>query len=218
MLLVSCQPQGADDTEDVIKAKNHISRSSAPSLGESDGSPLGGTTVVTTRESSPSRNRRESGPPEQSSSGLAWLVNGDKGVIKKMVLMMEIILHVKVMLYGTSLHLEMSNTSPVADETSRLSRQATSNEHFACSNSSLVVGVDECHGTANKSGLHNVLHFCITCTCCISLFSDLGTAVNFLWGFIFLIILMAGICDAFLLQGLCAAPTRCDNAAVERYA
>ncbi|XP_057508579.1 uncharacterized protein LOC130791467 [Actinidia eriantha] len=77
----------------------------------------------------------------------------------------------------------MSNTSPVADETSRLSRQATSNEHFACSNSSL--------------------------------FSNLDTAVNFLWGFIFLIIFMAGICDAFLLQGICAAPTRCDNAAVD---
>ncbi|GFZ00539.1 methylcrotonyl-CoA carboxylase alpha chain [Actinidia rufa] len=88
MLWVSCRPQGEDDTEGVIKGKNHISRSSAPSVGESDGSPLGGTTVVTTRESSPSRNRRESGPPEQSSSCLAWLVNGDK-----VVLMMEIILH-----------------------------------------------------------------------------------------------------------------------------
>ena len=102
MLWVSCWPQGAEDTEDVIKGKNHISRSSAPSVGESDGSPLGGTTVVTTSESSPSRNRRESGSPEQSSSCLAWLVNGDK-----VVLMMEIILHVKVMLYATFLHLEM---------------------------------------------------------------------------------------------------------------
>ncbi|GFY83710.1 SIN3-like 4 [Actinidia rufa] len=72
MLWVSCRPQGAEDTEDVIKGKNHISRSSAPSVGESDGSPLGGPTVVTTRESSPSKNRRESGPPEQSSSCLAW--------------------------------------------------------------------------------------------------------------------------------------------------
>ncbi|GFY83708.1 SIN3-like 4 [Actinidia rufa] len=71
MLYVSCWPQGAEDTEDVIKGKNHISRSSAPSVGESDGSPLGGTTVVTTRESSPSRNRHESGSPEQSSSCLA---------------------------------------------------------------------------------------------------------------------------------------------------
>ncbi|GFY83713.1 methylcrotonyl-CoA carboxylase alpha chain [Actinidia rufa] len=125
MLWVSCRPQGADDTEDVIKGKNHISRSSAPSVGESDGSPLGGPTVVTTRESSPSRNR---------CSCLAWLVNGDK-----VVLMMEIILHVKVILYVTSPLGNVLSTSTVADETSRLSRQATSNEHLACSNSSRLL-------------------------------------------------------------------------------
>ncbi|GFZ00526.1 SIN3-like 3 [Actinidia rufa] len=109
MLWVSCWPQGEDDTEGVIKGKNHISRSSAPSVGESDGSPLGGTTVVTTRESVLPETDVKVVPPEQSSSCLACIPP-----------------------LGN-----VPSTSTAADETSRLSRQATSNEHLACSNSSV---------------------------------------------------------------------------------
>ncbi|XP_057509784.1 paired amphipathic helix protein Sin3-like 4 [Actinidia eriantha] len=169
MLWVSCRPQGADNTEDCITAKNPISRSSAPSVGESDGSTLGGTTVVTTRESSPSRNRRESGPPEQSSSGLAWLVNSDKRVKENGSHDGDHTTCKSDALWNIPPHGNVSSTSAVADETSGLSRQATSNEHLACSNSSLAAGVDECHGTANTENK----------------------------------------------SGLCAAPTRCDNAAVD---
>ncbi|GFZ00105.1 SIN3-like 4 [Actinidia rufa] len=141
MLWVSCRPQGADNTEDCTTAKNPISRSSAPSVGESDGSTIGGTTVVTTRESSPSRNRRESGPPEQSSSGLAWLVNGDKRVKEN----------------GSH---DGDHTTCKSDALWNIPSTWKCFEYFC---------LHECHGTANTENK----------------------------------------------SGLCAAPTRCDNAAVD---
>ncbi|CAL5416118.1 unnamed protein product [Camellia sinensis] len=70
---VPCRPQGAEDTEDVVKAKNQISQSGAASVGESNGSPVGGATVITTKDSNPSKTGDESNPPEQLSSYQAWL-------------------------------------------------------------------------------------------------------------------------------------------------
>ncbi|XP_028090187.1 paired amphipathic helix protein Sin3-like 4 isoform X2 [Camellia sinensis] len=76
---VPCRPQGAEDTEDVVKAKNQISQSGAASVGESNGSPVGGATVITTKDSNPSKNGDESNPPEQLSSCQAGLVTGGLG-------------------------------------------------------------------------------------------------------------------------------------------
>ncbi|GMP39341.1 hypothetical protein CsSME_00010210 [Camellia sinensis var. sinensis] len=61
---VPCRPQGAEDAEDVVKAKNQISQSGAASVGESNGSPVGD----------------ESNPPEQLSSCQAGLVTGGNGM------------------------------------------------------------------------------------------------------------------------------------------
>ena len=79
---VPCQPQGAEDTEDVVKAKNQISQSGAASVGESNGSPVGGATVITTKDSNPSKNGDESNPPEQLSSCQAGLVTSGNGMKK----------------------------------------------------------------------------------------------------------------------------------------
>ncbi|KAI8027989.1 Paired amphipathic helix protein Sin3-like 4 [Camellia lanceoleosa] len=54
---VPCRPQGAEDTKDVVKAKNQISQSGATSVGEN-----------------------ESNPPEQLSSCQAGLVTGGNGM------------------------------------------------------------------------------------------------------------------------------------------
>ncbi|CAL5379839.1 unnamed protein product [Camellia sinensis] len=77
---VPCRPQGAEDAEDVVKAKNQISQSGAASIGESNGSPVGGATVITTKDSNPSKNGDESNPPEQLSSCQAGLVTGGNGM------------------------------------------------------------------------------------------------------------------------------------------
>ncbi|CAL5377910.1 unnamed protein product [Camellia sinensis] len=76
---VPCRPQGAEDAEDVVKAKNQISQSGAASVGESNGSLVGGATVITTKDSNPSKNGDESNPPEQLSSCQAGLVTGGLG-------------------------------------------------------------------------------------------------------------------------------------------
>lgn len=70
--------QGTEDTEDVMKSKNQVSRS----VTEGDASPVAGTTVTSTKLSSPSRNGDERTSPEQSSACLASLVNGDNGAKK----------------------------------------------------------------------------------------------------------------------------------------
>lgn len=75
VLGVPSRPQGAEDTEDVVKAKNHSSKS-----GDSEGSPNGGGATVLNKHSNLSRNGDESIPPEQSSSCKAWLLNGDNGI------------------------------------------------------------------------------------------------------------------------------------------
>ncbi|CAL5388156.1 unnamed protein product [Camellia sinensis] len=77
---VPCRPQGAEDTEDVVKAKNQISQSGAASVGESNGSPIGGATIITTKDSNPSKNGDESNPPEQLSSCQDGLVTGGNGM------------------------------------------------------------------------------------------------------------------------------------------
>ncbi|GMP61112.1 hypothetical protein CsSME_00023707 [Camellia sinensis var. sinensis] len=56
MLEVPSRPKRAEDMEDVVKDKNHISQNGAANVGESKGSLIGGTTIITTKKSNPSRN------------------------------------------------------------------------------------------------------------------------------------------------------------------
>ncbi|KAL6969502.1 hypothetical protein U1Q18_029214 [Sarracenia purpurea var. burkii] len=141
MLGVPCRPHGTDDTEDVIKAKNHISRRGATNVGESDGSPVGGTTVITTKESNPLRNGHESTSPEESNSFIAWLINGDNGVKEGRPRSVEHATRKSDALRNIGLLGNVPSTITVADEISGVSRQATVNESLAGSN------------TGKKSGL-----------------------------------------------------------------
>ncbi|KAK6931145.1 Histone deacetylase interacting domain [Dillenia turbinata] len=79
MLGVPSRPQGAEDTEDVVKAKNHVIQNAAVSAGESEGSPGGGATLLSSKQLNSSRNGDDGITPEQSSCSRTWLVNGDSG-------------------------------------------------------------------------------------------------------------------------------------------
>ncbi|XVE84974.1 hypothetical protein DITRI_Ditri17bG0054700 [Diplodiscus trichospermus] len=79
MFGVPSRPQGAEDTEDVVKANNNVKNGSA-SVGESEESPGGGAAVMNSKHSNPFRNGDESIAPEQSSSSRYWLLNGDNGI------------------------------------------------------------------------------------------------------------------------------------------
>ncbi|XP_058193271.1 paired amphipathic helix protein Sin3-like 3 [Rhododendron vialii] len=144
--------QGTEDTEHVMKAKNQVSRS----VAEGDASPVAGTTVTSTKLSSPSRNGDERTSPEQSSACLASLVNGDNVAKKDGPHNANHAGFKTDALCNIPQLGNVPSAGIVSDETSVVSRQASSNEQLACFNTSLVAGTDECHGRTNmenKSGL-----------------------------------------------------------------
>ncbi|GMP58130.1 hypothetical protein CsSME_00021912 [Camellia sinensis var. sinensis] len=144
MLGVPSRPQGgaAEDMEDVVKDKNHISQSGAVNVGDSNGSPIGGTTIITTKKSNPSRNGDESTPPEQSSSCRVWLINGENGVKEDSPHDVNHTACKSDTLQNTSQLGSVQSNTILANETSGLSRQGTSNEQLANSNTSLVAGAN----------------------------------------------------------------------------
>ncbi|XP_052172733.1 paired amphipathic helix protein Sin3-like 3 isoform X2 [Diospyros lotus] len=123
ILGVPCRPQGAEDTEDVSKAQNHIPLNGSVTVGESDGSPVGGTTVITTKESNPAQN------------GVAYDFKGVKEGGPDNV----------------DYPARKSDTfcQAVAGETSAISRPVTSNEQFVNSKMSLAAAADVFSKTVN---------------------------------------------------------------------
>ncbi|CAL5419892.1 unnamed protein product [Camellia sinensis] len=109
--------------EDVVKDKNHISQSDAANVGESNGNPIGSTTVITTKKSNPSRNGDESTPPEQSSSCRIWLINGDNGVKEDSPYDVDHTACKSDTLHNTSQLENVQSNTIVANETSGLNRQ-----------------------------------------------------------------------------------------------
>ncbi|KAI8026788.1 Paired amphipathic helix protein Sin3-like 4 [Camellia lanceoleosa] len=138
MLGVPSRPKGAEDMEDVVKDKNHISQSGVTNVGESNSSPIGGTTVITTKKSNPSRNENESTPPEQSSSCRVWLINCDNGVKEDSPHDVDHTACKSDTLHNARQLGNVQSNTIVANETSRLSRQGTSNEQLVNSNTSVV--------------------------------------------------------------------------------
>ncbi|KAJ8760863.1 hypothetical protein K2173_021901 [Erythroxylum novogranatense] len=153
MLGVPPRPQGAEDTEDVVKAKN-------PSLksGESEGSPSsGGATVTNSRHSNPSRNGDESIQPEQSSSSRAWLLNGDHSIKENGSPDVDHVARKSETCCSNLKQDKVQTTVPVAYETSDVSKLATSTEQFVNSNVSLATGAEPSNGRTNlESGLGDI--------------------------------------------------------------
>ncbi|XP_057948540.1 paired amphipathic helix protein Sin3-like 4 isoform X2 [Malania oleifera] len=142
MLGVPSRPQGAEDTEDVVKTKNHAIKNGAVSVGDSDGSPMNSKQLNT------SRNGDESIPPEQSSSCRAWMINGDNGVKVVGSLDADRIAR-RSETFCSTYQGKVQTTTTVADEMSVISKQTTPNERLANSNASLATGPGQSLGRTN---------------------------------------------------------------------
>lgn len=150
MLGVPSRPQGAEDTEDVVKAKIHCVKNAAASVGESDGA-----TVMNSKQLNPSRNGDESIPPEQSSSCRAWPANGDNGVKEECSLDAR-----KDDTSTAAQHGKVQVHSSMADEVSGVSKQDNHNDRLVNSNASLATGNEQSNGKTNiedASGLQNAV-------------------------------------------------------------
>lgn len=165
MLGVPSRPQGAEDTEDVVKTKNNAVKTGAASVGEGDLSPAAGAgagaTAVNSKQSNPSRNGDENIPPEQSSSCRSWQVNGDNGVKEDSSLDAERIARKSDTFCSNPQQGKAQVNASMADEISGVSKQDNSNERFVNSNVSLVTAVELSNGRTNienTSGLQNAVN------------------------------------------------------------
>lgn len=153
MLGIPARPQGAEDTEDVVKAKTHSTKS-----GESDSSPSNSAavTAVNPKHSVPSRNGDETIQPEQSSSSRAWLVNGDNTGKEKGSPDTDHVIRKSDTSCSTVQHERMHTNEPAADEMSGVSKHATSIERLVNSNASVANAAELSNGRTNaESGLVN---------------------------------------------------------------
>ncbi|KAJ4711205.1 Paired amphipathic helix protein Sin3-like [Melia azedarach] len=160
MLGVPSRPQGAEDTEDVVKTKNHAVKSRTASVGDSDGSPDGGATVTNSKHTNPSRNGDESIPPEQSSTSRAWLPNGDHGAKEDGSVDADNNVRKSDNFCDTSEQDKLQNNVAIADETSGISKQASTNERLANTNASISAAVEQSNGRTNieNASGHNAAH------------------------------------------------------------
>ncbi|KAJ8773731.1 hypothetical protein K2173_006381 [Erythroxylum novogranatense] len=149
MLGVPPRPQGAEDTEDVLKSKNHSSKS-----GESEGSPSAdNATILNSKHTNPCRSKDESILPEQSRSSKAWLINGDHGV-KENGSHADRGVCKSETFYRTLQQDKVQSDVAVADEMSGVGKLSTSSERLVNSNVSLVSGAELSNGRTNvESGL-----------------------------------------------------------------
>ncbi|XWS68918.1 hypothetical protein CRYUN_Cryun04dG0134600 [Craigia yunnanensis] len=151
MFGVPSRPQGAEDTEDVVKAKNNTIKNGSASVGESEGSPGDRVVSMDSKHSNPSRSGDEIIPPEQSSSCRSWLLNGDNGVKQ------DCVGHKNDSSCDAPQQDRMQQVNPAnGDEISGVSKQASSSERLVNSNASLVARVEQSNGRTsieNTSGL-----------------------------------------------------------------
>lgn len=149
MLGVPSRPHGAEDTEDVIKAKTHPTKSAATTVVESDGSPGGGAIMMHPKLLNSSRNGDESIPPEQSSSCRTWPLNGDNGVKEDSFHDADRIVRKGDTFCSISQHAKIQDNAPVTDELSGVSKQDNSTECFVNSNVSLATAAEQSNGKTN---------------------------------------------------------------------
>ncbi|KAB2042110.1 hypothetical protein ES319_D02G193000v1 [Gossypium barbadense] len=156
MLGVPCRPQGAEDTEDVVKAKNNSVKNGSASVGESEGSPGGAGVAMNSKHSNPSRHEDESIPPEQSSSCRSWLLNGDNGVKQDGSAYIDSVGHKNASSCDAPQRDRMQVSPANGDEIAGVSKQASTSERLVASNASLIARVEQSNGRTsieNTSGL-----------------------------------------------------------------
>ncbi|KAK7362067.1 hypothetical protein VNO77_04167 [Canavalia gladiata] len=139
MLGVPSRPQGPEDTEDVVMAKNSSARS-VIAIGEGDGSPGVGATIVNPKSLNTNRNGDEIGPLEQSNSSKQWQTNGDK---EDNYLDLGRSAHKTETLSNCTQQGKMHINASMPDEVSRATKQDHSIEALVNANVSLSSGMEQ---------------------------------------------------------------------------
>ncbi|GLU03025.1 hypothetical protein SLE2022_202450 [Rubroshorea leprosula] len=145
MLGVPSRPQGAEDTEDVVKTKN---KSDSSTFSESEGSPGGGggATVVNFRHSNPCKNGHESSQPEQSSSSRSWMPNRDNGIKEDGSVDADHIAHKTNISPDAPQQDKIQVNAATVDGISGSSKQASSSEQLINPSASLAAGLEQSNG------------------------------------------------------------------------
>lgn len=145
MLGVPCRPQGVEDTEDVVKAKNDSVKSGSAIVAESNGSPGCGA----------SRNEDESIPLEQSNACKSWQINGDSGVKEDKCVDTERTTR-KIETLGSSTQLcKVQASASMPDGVSGANKQEPPNDRLVNASASLAPGMEHSNGrtcTDNATG------------------------------------------------------------------
>ncbi|XWS22532.1 hypothetical protein CRYUN_Cryun29cG0044500 [Craigia yunnanensis] len=156
MLGLPSRPQGAEDTEDVVKTKNNNAKNGSASVGESEGSPGDGAVTMNSKHSNPSRYGDECIAPEQSSSCRSWLLNRDNGIRQDGSADTDRFGHKNDSSCDASQQDRMQVNPANGDEIPGVSKQAKSTERLVNSNASLIARVEQSNGRIsldNTSGL-----------------------------------------------------------------
>ncbi|KOM29205.1 hypothetical protein LR48_Vigan636s000400 [Vigna angularis] len=153
MLCVPSRPQGAEDTEDVVKTKNNSVKNGTASVAESDGNPVVGATVMNQKHINVSRNGDGCLPVDQSTSSKAWQSNGDSGVREDRYLD-DRVLHKTETLGNNTQHGKMNNIAFPPNELSGFNnKQDQSSERLVNANASPTSGMEQSNGRTNIDNL-----------------------------------------------------------------
>lgn len=153
MLCVPSRPQGAEDTEDVVKAKNNCVKNGTGSVAESEGGPVVGVTIMNPKHINVSRNGDECMPLDQSTSSKAWQSNGDSGVREDRYVD-DHALHKTETSGSNTQHDKMNSIAFTPDELSGFNnKQDQSSERLVNANVSPASGVEQSNGRTNIDNL-----------------------------------------------------------------
>ncbi|XP_004517035.1 paired amphipathic helix protein Sin3-like 4 isoform X2 [Cicer arietinum] len=152
MLCVPSRPHGAEDTEDVVVAKNNSVRG----VAESEGSPGVVATIVNPKHMNSSRNGDDSVPLDQSTSSKAWQSNGDTGVREDKCLDSDRNVRKTETFGNNTQHAKLDVSAFMPDEPSGVNTQEHPGERLVSANVSPAFGMEPSNGrtkTDNTSGL-----------------------------------------------------------------
>ncbi|PIA62320.1 hypothetical protein AQUCO_00200364v1 [Aquilegia coerulea] len=139
MFGVPPRPQGAEDSEDVVKAKSYV-RNSVTSNGESNGSPNDNVALNKVKQPNSLSNEDNNIPPEQVTSARERLVNGENVKEDDRAHGIDRTIRTR----DAHQQGKTPNNVLMAEETSVVNTQANSNERH--NNAALVNRVERSHG------------------------------------------------------------------------
>lgn len=155
MLGVPSRPQGAEDTEDVVKIKHNSAKSSTTAIADSDGSPVVGTNVMNPKQLTTSGNGDESIPVEKTNSGKAWPMAKNNRTKEDTCLDANHSARKTETLGCSTQHDVMNINASMPDEVLGVNKQGHSDELIVNANASMASGMEQNNGRAtidNASG------------------------------------------------------------------